>query len=46
MSVKFQIEEVADQLSKQNFLELSARLYQNELNWIGDFNPFMMHIGA
>ncbi len=34
MCVEFQIEEVVDQLSKQNFLELPVRLYQDESNWV------------
>ena len=34
MSVEFQIEEVVNRLSRQNFLELPVRLYQNEPNWI------------
>tara|TARA_R110001583_G_scaffold39735_2_gene127222 strand:+ start:21483 stop:22301 length:819 start_codon:yes stop_codon:yes gene_type:complete len=34
MSVGFQIEEVVNRLSKQCFLELPVRLYQNEPNWV------------
>jgi hypothetical protein len=34
MGVQFQIEEVVDQLSKRNFLELPVRLYKNEQNWV------------
>ncbi len=34
MSLVFQIEEVVDERSKQNFLELPVCLYQNEENWI------------
>lgn len=34
MGDRFQIEEVVTGFSKQNFLELPVRLYQNESNWI------------
>ncbi|MRT91675.1 hypothetical protein [Ancylomarina sp. 16SWW S1-10-2] len=34
MSVRFQIEEVENNLSRQNFLELPMELYKGEPNWV------------
>lgn len=38
MSVEFQIEEVVSELSRQDFLELPVRLYENEANWVRPLN--------